>query len=128
MDTQTIKKRLEDERARLQRLHAGLAEETTQDGAGGEEVSELSSIDQHPADAGTEEFEREKDISIMESFETELEAVDRAFQRLEAGEYENCEVCGKPIGDERLEARPTATMCIEHQQEAERLGTPAPPA
>jgi RNA polymerase-binding protein DksA len=121
-----VKSRLEDERTRLQRLRDGLADETKQGGAGGEDVSELSSIDQHPADVGTEEFEREKDLSILEQIEGDLAAVEHAFERLEAGDYGKCEVCGKPIGDERLEARPTATMCIDHQQETERLRGPAP--
>lgn len=121
MDKATITKRLEEERTRLQRVRDGLAEETQAAGAGGGDSSELSSVDQHPADVGTEEFEREKDLSILEQLENDLVAVDRAFERLEAGDYEKCEVCGKPIGDERLEARPTATMCIDHQQETERL-------
>jgi RNA polymerase-binding protein DksA len=121
VDTSTIKKRLDEERSRLQRLRDGLAEDTGQDGGGGDDTSELSSVDQHPADVGTEEFEREKDLSILEQFESDLTALDRALERLEAGEYGKCEVCGKPIGDERLEARPAATMCIEHQQAAESI-------
>ena len=120
MDTALITKRLEAERGRLEQLRNGLREESQQGGAGGEDMSELSSIDQHPADIGTEEFEREKDLSILEQIEEELVAVDTAFKLLESGEYGKCEVCGKPIGDERLEARPTATRCIEHQQLLER--------
>lgn len=126
MDTEAIKARLEDERARLQRLRGGLAEETQQDGATGQDVSELSSVDQHPADVGSEEFEREKDLSILEQIESDLAAIDRAFARLETGDYGKCEVCGKDIGAERLEARPAATLCIEHQQQVERQGGPAP--
>lgn len=127
MNKEAIKSKLEGERERLQRLRGGLLEETQQDGAGGEDAGELSSIDQHPADAGTEEFEREKDLSILEQIEGDLVAVDQAFERLEAGDYGKCEVCGKPIGDERLEARPTANLCIEHQQAVEqRQGGTAP--
>ena len=118
MNTDTIKNRLEEERTRLTRIREGLSEEATQSGTG-EDISELSSVDQHPADIGTEEFEREKDLSILEQVENELVEVDRAFERIEAGEYGTCAVCGKPIGDERLEARPTATRCIEHQQQLE---------
>lgn len=120
MDKEVIKKRLTAERERLQQLRAGLAEETSQPGAGGEDVSELSSIDQHPADIGTEEFEREKDLSILESLDGELASIEAAFARVDDGTYGKCEVCGKDIGTERLEARPAATLCIEHQQEAER--------
>jgi RNA polymerase-binding protein DksA len=120
MNADTAKKLLSEEKARLQQLRDGLAEETQQSGAGGEDVSELSSVDQHPADVGTEEFEREKDLSILESLEAELVSIEQAFERLDAGSYGKCDVCGKDIGDERLEARPAATLCIEHQQEAER--------
>lgn len=120
IDTDLIRKRLDEERARLTQLREALTDESQQSGAGGEDVSELSSADQHPADVGSEEFEREKDLSILEQTEAELAAVDEAYQRLESGEYGKCEVCGKPIGDERLEARPTATRCIEHQQLLER--------
>jgi RNA polymerase-binding protein DksA len=126
VNTDTIKNRLEEERVRLTRIRDGLTEETMQGGATGEDVSELSSIDQHPADIGSEEFEREKDLSILEQVEAELVEVERAFARVDAGDYGRCEVCGKPIGDERLEARPTATMCIEHQQQMESQGGPSP--
>jgi RNA polymerase-binding protein DksA len=119
MDTDVIRGRLQEERGRLEQLRDGLREDS-QAGPGGEGVSELSSVDQHPADIGTEEFEREKDLSILEQIEEELAAVDNAFARLESGEYGRCEVCGKPIGDERLEARPTANRCIEHQELLER--------
>ena len=122
MDNNTIKKRLTEEKERLERLRDGLAEEVQQPGAGGEDVSELSSVDQHPADIGSEEFEREKDLSILESIEAELGAINNAFESLASGAYGKCDVCGKPIGDERLEAKPAATLCIEHQQAAERVG------
>ena len=124
MNNDTIKKRLEEEKARLTRIREGLTEEATQGGATGEDMSELSSVDQHPADIGSEEFEREKDLSILEQVEAELVEVDKAYERIEAGEYGTCAVCGKPIGDERLEARPTATLCIEHQQELESQSGP----
>jgi RNA polymerase-binding protein DksA len=126
VDTETIKGLLDEERSRLTRIRDGLTDETQQGGVAGQDGPELSSIDQHPADIGTEEFEREKDLSILEQVESELVEVERAFARLDAGDYGHCEVCGKPIGDERLEARPTATRCIEHQQQLESQGGPAP--
>ena len=46
-----------------------------------------------------------------------------ALQRIEAGTYGLCAVCGKAIGDERLDAVPAARFCVEHQAEIER--TPA---
>ena len=90
-------------------------DETTADGAG-----ELSTVDQHPGDSGTETFELEKTVSLLEQVEDELQEVEAAFQRLEAGTYGTCQACGRPIGDERLEAMPAARFCIEDQAKAER--------
>ncbi len=41
-----------------------------------------------------------------------LEEVEAALARLESGNYGLCEVCGKPIGEARLEAMPAARLCI----------------
>jgi RNA polymerase-binding transcription factor DksA len=41
-----------------------------------------------------------------------LDEVDAALERLDAGSYGVCEVCGKPIGTARLEAMPAARLCI----------------
>ena len=49
----------------------------------------------------------------------ELERVNRALERLNAGEYGTCVECGEPIGDARLEALPYATLCIQCAEEAE---------
>jgi len=85
-----------------------------------ESVGELSSYDQHQADMGTETFEREKDLSILEQVEAELADVEHAMRRLDDGTYGTCEVCGSAIPDERLEALPAARLCLEHQAQAER--------
>ena len=83
-------------------------------------VGELSSVDQHPADLGTETFEREKDVSIIEQVEAELADVEHALRRLDEGTYGLCEACGQPIGDARLDAIPAARLCVEDQAKAER--------
>jgi RNA polymerase-binding transcription factor DksA len=41
-----------------------------------------------------------------------FEEIDSALARLSAGTYGSCEAYGSPIGDERLEARPTTILCI----------------
>ena len=116
MDSQQARSRLEEERARLEGIRAGV--DTTESDE--ESLSELSSLDQHQADIGTETFDREKDISILEQVEAELGDVEHALRRLEDGTYGTCEACGKPIGDERLEALPAARFCLEDQAGAER--------
>jgi RNA polymerase-binding transcription factor DksA len=69
---------------------------------------------------GTETFEREKDLSILEQVEAELADVEHALRRLDEGTYGTCEIDGKPIPEDRLEAMPAARLCLEHQAEAER--------
>lgn len=69
---------------------------------------------------GTETFDRERDLAILEQVEAELSEVERALQRLEAGTYGTCEACGKPIDDARLEAVPAARFCLEDEAAAER--------
>ena len=51
---------------------------------------------------------------------TELEQVNQALARLDAGEYGFCTVCGEPIGEARLNALPYATLCIEDADKAEQ--------
>ena len=49
-----------------------------------------------------------------------LAKIDQALERLAEGTYGYCVETGKPIGLERLEARPAAALCIEAQEEHER--------
>jgi YteA family regulatory protein len=119
MDGDQIRQRLEHERARLQRLLQAVNQEEG-DESETESVSELSSYDQHPADLGSETFERTKDLSIRATVEAELEDVERAFRRLEGGTYGICDACGEPIEEARLEAIPTARFCLADQARAER--------
>lgn len=79
-----------------------------------ESLGELSNYDNHPADHGSEMFEREKDIALNEHSEEQLQDALYSLEAIEQGKYGVCEVCGKPISYERLEALPTARTCIEH--------------
>jgi RNA polymerase-binding transcription factor DksA len=120
MDKATAAKRLEAERTRLQGIRDGIQRE--QDEALSETGGELSSFDQHPGDSGTETFEMEKNVSLLEQVDDELLEVEGAFQRLERGTYGTCQACGRPIGEERLEAMPATRFCVEDQAKAERQG------
>ena len=53
-------------------------------------------------------------VSAQEQLLTMLDEVRRARQRVVDGTYGRCEVCGEPIPDERLEARPWAVRCVQH--------------
>ena len=86
----------------------------------GESAQEPSSYNQHQADIATETFDREKDLTILDSVEGELADVEHALQRLDQGTYGTCEACGKPIPDDRLEALPATRFCLDDQAVAER--------
>jgi RNA polymerase-binding protein DksA len=68
-----------------------------------------------PAELATETVERELDLTIREAAEASMHDVERALQRLEKGNYGVCLACGRPIADGRLEAKPEAEYCVEHQ-------------
>ena len=120
MDADEARRRLEAERDRLAQVKSDFDVENLSEESEDENLSELSAVDQHQADVGTETFEREKDLSILEQVEAELADVEYALKRLDDGTYGTCEVDGKPIPEERLEAMPAARLCLEHQAEAER--------
>jgi len=82
-------------------------------------VKELSSYDNHPADLGSETFEREKDLALKMNLDEIQQRIGEALERMEQGEYGKCEDCGREIGLERLEALPYTTLCIECQREEE---------
>lgn len=85
-------------------------------------TGELSSYDNHPADLGSETFEREKDLSLRLEAQEDLRRIEAALRRIETGTYGICEQCGRPVGQARLEAVPWALLCIACQErdEAER--------
>ena len=117
MDKTRIKQKLEEERARIQEL-IDIDERETESQE--RDVEELSTIDQHPADHGTETFEQEKALSILETHREELADLDLAMKKLQEGSYGKCETCEKEIPADRLDARPAARFCVEHQRDAER--------
>jgi DnaK suppressor protein len=60
--------------------------------------------------------ERSRLIAVVESLRGNLQEVDRALGKIGAGTFGTCERCGGPIADERLEAIPWATLCIDCKQ------------
>jgi|SRR5947209_6162741 len=121
MDPEQARQRLEDERVRLEQVRDTFTDEHLTDESESESFGELSGgLDQHQADVGTETFEREKDLSILENVESELADIEHALRRITEGTYGTCEACGRQIDDARLEAMPAARLCLEDQAKAER--------
>ena len=85
-----------------------------------ESIQELSLLDNHPADTGSELFERSKDLSLHEKRLTTLKEIDEALQRIEQGKYGICTLCGRQVEKERLEAIPYTPYCFTCRQARER--------
>lgn len=117
MEQEAARQHLAEERVRLEAVQAEYADlHNVSEQAS---LSEFSNLDQHPADIGTETFDRERDLSLLEQVEAELSDIEHALERLEEGTYGTCEACGRPIGDERLDAVPAARFCLQDQDKAE---------
>ena len=65
------------------------------------------------ADDATEVSEQAKSLALRRHLEGMLTEIDRAIVRAERGLYGICEKCGKAISEERLEVKPSATLCID---------------
>lgn len=72
------------------------------------------------ADAGSKTFEREQELSIANNRHNLLVQMERAMERLDAGTYGRCESCSQPIMKARLQAFPSATLCVRCKQREER--------
>ena len=85
----------------------------TGDYAGIVEASKDSNADdEHDPEGATIAFERSQVGTLVEEARHQLAEVEAARARLADGTYGTCERCGEPIGEGRLEARPTARTCI----------------
>lgn len=87
-----------------------------------ETVGELSLYDNHPADMGSELYEREKDYALEEHHDSELNKVNDALEAINNGSYGKCKKCGTDIPFERLEAIPYTLYCKEHSNEQNIIG------
>lgn len=98
--------------AELARLEAEVAEIELEGHEALSEASGENNYRDHMADQGTATFSRELDMTLEDNVRDALVAVRKALVRIDEGTYDVCERCGGPIGEERLKAMPTATMCI----------------
>lgn len=68
--------------------------------------------DEHDPEGATIAFERAQTAALLDQVEARLAALDRALARVAAGTYGTCAVCGRPVGADRLAARPDAETCV----------------
>lgn len=71
-------------------------------------------------DRATQEEEFSLELRTRDRQRKLVHKIDKALDRISAGDFGYCEQCGEEIGFRRLEARPTAEMCIDCKQLAER--------
>lgn len=118
IDTAHFRQRLLDERRRVLDAIENIHSENP--GSLGDETEELSFQDNHLGDVATATFDREMASTLEENSAHVLADIDAALARIEQGMYGVCKRCGGPIGDERLDALPWATLCIEDKRRQER--------
>jgi RNA polymerase-binding protein DksA len=91
-----------------------------------DETDELATAsDNHMGDVASATLDREIDYSLGDNSEQVLAEIDAALKRIDEGTYGVCTNCGKQIPEERLEALPWATLCIDCQRAGEAQN-PAP--
>jgi RNA polymerase-binding protein DksA len=78
-----------------------------------EASGDLSTMPIHMADIGSDNFEQDFTLSLLENEEGTLEQIEKALVRIEDGTYGNCENCGAAIPRARLQAIPYAMRCVE---------------
>jgi RNA polymerase-binding protein DksA len=79
-----------------------------------EAASDVATDDEHDPEGATIAFERARVGALLEQARQHLNDIDHALRRIDDGGYGVCEICGGPIGAERLAARPVARTCISH--------------
>ncbi len=115
LDVETLRERLLDERERI----VAAIDYLHQENPGTEEETETP-LDNHLAENASNTLDREIDYTLEENASHVLSEIEGALRRIEEGGFGTCERCGKPIAEERLEALPRATLCIDCKRKEER--------
>lgn len=117
IDTAGYRTQLEEERARL----AGAVEFLERENPGSieDELGDLTTgSGNHTGDQAAATFDRELDQGLEEGAQQTLQDIDDALRKIDEGSYGVCEVCGEPIGADRLSAIPWARLCIDDARKA----------
>jgi DnaK suppressor protein len=76
--------------------------------------------DEHDPEGATIGFERSQVAALVQQARGQLDEIEAAYQRLDAGTYGRCETCEAEIGEARLDARPAVRLCIRCAAAARR--------
>ena len=111
-ELQTFRDRLLALRNRLNGDVHHLADEALK-ARGGEASGSLSNAPLHMADLGTDNFEQEFTLSLLQNQEQALDEIRDALGRIDGGTFGQCEECHQPIPKARLQALPYTRHCVE---------------
>lgn len=117
----SMRHQLEALRSRLNGDVSQMADEALRT-AGGEASGNLSNTPIHMADLGTDNFEQEFTLGLIENQEQTLVEIADALDRLDKGTFGRCEDCGRPIPRARLQALPYARHCVECARKNQQSG------
>jgi|TARA_B100000809_G_C15027136_1_gene490594 DnaK suppressor protein len=109
-ETKVFKERLLELRSRLRGDVIQLAEAALNKRS--DANGDLSSMPIHMADIGSDNYEQEFTLSLMQNEEGTLGAIEAALERIEDGNYGACDECGGTIKKSRLNAIPYTPFCI----------------
>jgi DnaK suppressor protein len=118
VDVERFRTRLLEERRRVVDAIDNIHSENP--GSLGDETEEPLFQDNHLGDIATATFEREMASTLEDNSTHVLGEIDAALARIDAGTFGTCQACGGPVGEERLDALPWATLCIEDKRKQER--------
>jgi RNA polymerase-binding transcription factor DksA len=108
----------------------GLASEALRQ-SGGEASGSLSNAPMHTADLGSDTFEQELALDILQNKDLLMQQTAAALERIDKGTYGRCQECGTTIPDERLQAVPYTPYCVrcaqKLQEETGQALAPPPP-
>ena len=101
-------------------VELGYLESSTMSATSKDQSGDLSSYSFHMADQGTDTMEREKAFSLASREGRYLHHLNEALERIENGTYGICRTCEGEISNNRLEAVPNATQCIDCKNNEEK--------
>lgn len=96
-------------------MQAEALSKNRQDAAG-----DLSSMPIHMADLGSDNYEQEFTLGLIQGERVILREIDEALERIQEGKYGLCLATGKPIGKSRLKAQPWARYCYDYMLSQEK--------
>jgi len=96
-------------------LEKAALQDSRQDASG-----DLSKMPLDMADIGSDNYEQEFTLGLIETEQATLGEIDEALARIDRKEFGKCVVCGGPIPKSRLKVQPHAKHCIECKRRLEK--------